>query len=55
MSKPVTASVELETPIKREGEDLYLSALNEYFEPRYIKLSEDWIIVGKARWKLTDL
>lgn len=41
--------------IKREGEDLYLSALNEYFEPRYIKLSEDWLIVGKARWKLTDL
>lgn len=41
--------------IKREGDDLYLSALNEQFEPRYIKLSEDWVIVGKARWKLTDL
>lgn len=41
--------------IKREGDDLYLSALNEHFEPRYIKLSEDWVIVGKARWKLTDL
>lgn len=41
--------------IKREGDDLYLSALNERFEPQYTKLNEDWLIVGKARWKLTDL
>lgn len=41
--------------IKREGDELYLSAVNESFIPRYIRLDEDWVIVGKARWKLTDL
>lgn len=41
--------------IKREGDELYLSALNEQFQPRYTRLNEDWVVVGKARWKLTDL
>ncbi|MCH4563370.1 XRE family transcriptional regulator [Halomonas sp. EGI 63088] len=41
--------------IRREGDDLYLCAVNEHFSPRYTRIDHDWVVVGKARWKLTDL
>ncbi|MCY1543047.1 LexA repressor [compost metagenome] len=41
--------------LKKEDDDYYLFALNEAFSPRYIKMDEDWQVVGKATWKLVKL
>ncbi|WP_110641050.1 XRE family transcriptional regulator [Salinicola sp. CPA57] len=41
--------------LRKEGEDYYLCALNENFSPRYLRMDHDWIVVGKAKWKLEDL
>lgn len=41
--------------LKHEGGEKYLAAINPSFEPRYIRLDENWLIIGRARWKITDL
>jgi SOS-response transcriptional repressor LexA len=41
--------------LKREGSAYYLSAVNESFNPRYILMDSEWVVVGKAKWKLEDL
>lgn len=41
--------------IKIEDDRCYLFALNPSFTPRYIEVTEDWSIVGKATWKLQKL
>ncbi|MGJ8522270.1 hypothetical protein R84981_000955 [Carnimonas sp. R-84981] len=41
--------------LKREGADLYLAATNQAFEPRYIRVDDDWIIIGRARWIISEI
>jgi SOS-response transcriptional repressor LexA len=41
--------------LKQEGGEQYLYALNPDWPDRIIKLSEEWVICGRARWKITDL
>ncbi|CAN7460464.1 LexA family protein [Pseudomonas brassicacearum] len=41
--------------LKQEGSEQYLFALNPDWPERIIKLSEEWFICGRARWKITDL
>lgn len=41
--------------LKQEGEEQYLYALNPDWPDRIIKISEEWTICGRARWKITDL
>src|SRR5690606_41919252 len=41
--------------LRREGDDFYLYALNEAWPERVIKLTEEWHICGRARWKISDL
>lgn len=41
--------------LKQEGNEQYLFALNPDWPERIIKMSEEWTICGRARWKITDL
>ncbi|QBQ11064.1 MULTISPECIES: LexA family transcriptional regulator [unclassified Pseudomonas] len=41
--------------LKQEGNELYLYALNPDWPERIIRLSEEWSICGRARWKISDL
>lgn len=41
--------------LKQEGGELYLFALNPDWPERIIKMTEEWIICGRARWKISDL
>jgi SOS-response transcriptional repressor LexA len=41
--------------LKQEGKERYLYALNPDWPERIIRLSEEWTICGRARWKITDL
>jgi SOS-response transcriptional repressor LexA len=41
--------------LRQEGGEKYLYALNPDWPERIIKMSEEWSICGRARWKITDL
>lgn len=41
--------------LRREGDENYLYALNPDWPERIIRLTEDWHICGRARWKITDI
>ena len=41
--------------LKQEGNEMYLYALNPDWPERIIRLTEDWSICGRARWKISDL
>jgi SOS-response transcriptional repressor LexA len=41
--------------LKQEGNEQYLYALNPDWPDRIIRLSEEWTICGRARWKISDL
>ncbi|WP_457976991.1 LexA family protein [Pseudomonas aeruginosa] len=41
--------------LRREGTEYFLYALNPDWPDRIIKLTEEWQICGRARWKITDL
>ncbi|MGY3025759.1 SOS-response transcriptional repressor LexA [Pseudomonas lurida] len=41
--------------LRQEGTELYLYALNPDWPERIIKLTEEWTICGRARWKISDL
>lgn len=41
--------------LKQEGSEQYLFALNPDWPERIIKMTEEWAICGRARWKITDL
>lgn len=41
--------------LRQEGTELYLYALNPDWPERIIKLTEEWSICGRARWKISDL
>lgn len=41
--------------LKQEGSEQYLYALNPDWPERIIKMTEEWSICGRARWKISDL
>lgn len=41
--------------LKQEGNEKYLYALNPDWPERIIKMTEEWVICGRARWKISDL
>ncbi|MDR0189744.1 S24 family peptidase [Pseudomonas yamanorum] len=41
--------------LKQEGGELYLFALNPDWPERIIRMTEEWTICGRARWKISDL
>lgn len=41
--------------LKQEGNEHYLYALNPDWPERIIRMTEDWSICGRARWKISDL
>ncbi|QDH64091.1 LexA family protein [Pseudomonas azotoformans] len=41
--------------LKQEGNELYLFALNPDWPERIIRMTEEWSICGRARWKISDL
>ncbi|MEX5353200.1 S24 family peptidase [Pseudomonas juntendi] len=41
--------------LRQEGSEQYLYALNPDWPNRIIKMSEEWSICGRARWKISDL
>lgn len=41
--------------LKQEGNEQYLFALNPDWPERIIKMTEEWSICGRARWKISDL
>lgn len=41
--------------LKQEGSEQYLYALNPDWPDRIIKMTEEWSICGRARWKISDL
>ncbi|MDF2792658.1 MAG: peptidase s24-like domain protein [Pseudomonas orientalis] len=41
--------------LRQEGNEQYLYALNPDWPERIIRLSEEWSICGRAKWKITDL
>jgi SOS-response transcriptional repressor LexA len=41
--------------LKQEGSEKYLFALNPDWPDRIIRMTEEWVICGRARWKITDL
>ena len=41
--------------LKQEGNEQYLYALNPDWPDRIIRMSEEWTICGRARWKISDL
>lgn len=41
--------------LRQEGNEQYLYALNPDWPNRIIKMTEEWSICGRARWKISDL
>jgi SOS-response transcriptional repressor LexA len=41
--------------LRQEGGELYLFALNPDWPERIIRMTEEWSICGRARWKISDL
>lgn len=41
--------------LKQEGTEQYLFATNPDWPDRIIKMTEDWTICGRARWKISEL
>lgn len=41
--------------LKQEGSEQYLFAINPDWPERIIRMSEEWTICGRARWKISDL
>lgn len=41
--------------LRKESGDFYLYALNPDWPERIIKITEDWHICGRARWKISDI
>lgn len=41
--------------LKQEGTEQYLYALNPDWPDRIIRMTEEWSICGRARWRITDL
>lgn len=41
--------------LRQEANELYLFALNPDWPDRIIKMTEEWVICGRARWKISDL
>ena len=41
--------------LKQEGNEQYLFALNPDWPDRIIRMTEEWSICGRARWKISDL
>ncbi len=41
--------------LKQEGNEQYLFALNPDWPERILKMTEEWSICGRARWKISDL
>lgn len=41
--------------LRQEGSEQYLYALNPDWPNRVIKMTEEWSICGRARWKISDL
>ncbi|MCK3864628.1 XRE family transcriptional regulator [Pseudomonas sp. B329] len=41
--------------LKQEGNEQYLYALNPDWPERIIRMTEEWTICGRARWKISDL
>lgn len=41
--------------LKQEGTELYLYALNPAWPDRVMRITEEWHICGRARWKIVDL
>ena len=41
--------------LKQEGNEMYLYALNPDWPDRIIRMTEEWSICGRARWKISDL
>lgn len=41
--------------LRQEDGEWYLEAINPKWEPRYIRITEEWHICGKAMWKVQKL
>ncbi|WP_256095400.1 MULTISPECIES: LexA family protein [unclassified Pseudomonas] len=41
--------------LRQEGGEQFLYALNPDWPERIIRMSEEWTICGRARWKISDL
>lgn len=41
--------------LRQEGGEQFLYAINPDWPERIIKMSEEWTICGRARWKISDL
>ncbi|PAV48480.1 peptidase S24 [Pseudomonas sp. HAR-UPW-AIA-41] len=41
--------------LRQEGSEYYLYAVNPNWPERIIRLTEEWHICGRARWKIVDL
>lgn len=41
--------------LRQEGSEFYLYALNPNWPERIIRLTEEWHICGRARWKIVEL
>ncbi|TKJ80073.1 peptidase S24 [Pseudomonas koreensis] len=41
--------------LRQEGSELYLYAINPDWPERIIRMTEEWSICGRARWKISDL
>lgn len=41
--------------LRQDEGECYLEAINPAWEPRYIRITEDWHICGKAKWKVQRL
>lgn len=41
--------------LQREGAEFFLEAINPDWDPRYIRVTEEWHILGKAVWKVQKL
>ncbi|VVN00433.1 LexA family protein [Pseudomonas fluorescens] len=41
--------------LRQEGDELYLYAINPDWPERIIRMTEEWSICGRARWKISDL
>ncbi|WP_254789119.1 LexA family protein [Azotobacter beijerinckii] len=41
--------------LRQDEGEWYLEAINPAWEPRYIRMTEEWHICGKAKWKVQRL
>lgn len=55
LAKKISEKTATLKQFRKEGDEQYLFALNPNWPNRIIQITDEWKILGRARWKISDL